>query len=295
MGNEEERLPLLTRFLTLWILLATIFGIGLGYIYPEVAKIISSLSIGTTSIHIAIGLLNHVSSFGKSQVRRVEEDIEGTKEMLSLSIVQNWIIGPSLMFLLASALLPDYPDFRTGVVLIGLARCIAMVIVWNNLAKGDNEWAAILVALNSVFQIAMYPVLAYFFVTVLGSWLWGESLVIRVSAVEVAQSVAIYLGIPFFAGILTRFMLLKKKGREWYDNVFMPKLSPTSLFALLFTIVIMFSLKGEYIVSLPLNVARVAIPHCYTSYHVLSVVLLRLGVQTLLPKDSNFGLYSCQQ
>jgi ACR3 family arsenite transporter len=263
MSSKEEKLPILTRFLTLWIFLAMIFGIGLGYVYPEVANIIGSLSIGTTSIPIAIGLIwmmyPPLAKVRYEELRKIVT-AKGSREMLSLSIIQNWIIGPFLMFLLASIFLAEYPDFRMGVVLIGLARCIAMVIVWNSLAEGDNEWAAILVALNSVFQIAMYSILAYFFITILGSWLWGESLVIQVSVLSVAQSVAIYLGIPFLSGILTRFILLKKKGRRWYDEVFMSKLSPTSLFALLFTIVVMFSLKGEYIVALPLHVARVAIP-----------------------------------
>ena len=263
MNSKGEKLPILTRFLTLWIFLAMIFGIGLGYIYPEVANIIGSLSIGTTSIPIAIGLIWMMyPPLAKVRYEELKKIVtaRGSKDMLTLSIIQNWIIGPILMFLLACIFLADYPDFRTGVILIGLARCIAMVIVWNALAEGDNEWAAILVALNSVFQIAMYSILAYAFITILGSWIWGETFIVHVSIIDVAQSVAIYLGIPFFAGILTRFILLNKKGKEWYDNVFMPKLSPTSLFALLFTIIVMFSLKGEYIVALPLHVAIIAIP-----------------------------------
>lgn len=240
-----------------------VLGIGLGYVWPDIANVIGSLSIGTTSIPIALGLIwmmyPPLAKIRYEELRRILT-ARGSKEMLFLSIILNWIIGPFLMFLLASVLLVDYPHFRTGVVLIGLARCIAMVIVWNSLAKGDNEWAAILVALNSIFQITMYSVLAYFFITVLGSRLWGESLVIQVSALEIAKSVTIYLGIPFLAGLLTRYVSLKKRGREWYDSDFMPKLSVTSLFALLFTIVVMFSLKGGYIVSLPFHVVRVAIP-----------------------------------
>jgi ACR3 family arsenite transporter len=267
MLNIEElmsgRLPLLTRFLTLWIFLAMVFGIGLGYIFPEVASIIGSLSIGTTSIPIAIGLIWMMyPPLAKVRYEELKKIVtaRGSKAMISLSIIQNWVIGPFLMFLFAWMFLADYPGFRTGVILIGLARCIAMVIVWNSLAEGDNEWAAILVALNSIFQIVMYSPLAYFFITMLSSWFSGEELIVQVSILDVAQSVAIYLGIPFFGGIMTRFCLIRMMGRVWYDEKFMSKLSPTSLFALLFTIVVMFSLKGEYIVTLPLDVVRTAIP-----------------------------------
>jgi len=259
----SERLPLLTRFLTLWIFLAMVFGIGLGYIFPEVASIIGSLSIGTTSIPIAIGLIWMMyPPLAKVRYEELKKIVtaRGSKAMISLSIIQNWVIGPFLMFLFAWMFLADCLGLRTGVILIGLARCIAMVIVWNSLAEGDNEWAAILVALNSIFQVAMYSPLAYFFITTLSSWFSGEELIVQVSILDVAQSVAIYLGIPFLGGIITRFCLIRMKGRVWYDEKFMSKLSPTSLFALLFTIVVMFSLKGEYIITLPLDVVRTAIP-----------------------------------
>ncbi|NAY89773.1 MAG: ACR3 family arsenite efflux transporter [Desulfurococcales archaeon] len=279
MSGNKERLPILTRYLTLWIFSAMVLGVGLGYLYPRSANIIGSLSIGTTSIPIAVGLIwmmyPPLAKVRYEELRKIVS-AKGSREMLSLSIIQNWVIGPFLMFFLAGTLLSDYPDLRTGVILIGLARCIAMVIVWNSLAEGDNEWATILVALNSIFQIITYSVLAYFFITMLGSWLWSESILVQVSMLEVAQSVVIYLGIPFFAGILTRFTLIKAKGREWYEEKFIPKLSPTSLFALLFTIIVMFSLKGQYIVTLPLLVVRVAIP-LFLYFVIMFVISFLLG------------------
>ncbi|MCP8306819.1 MAG: ACR3 family arsenite efflux transporter [archaeon] len=257
------RLPLLSRFLTLWIFLAMMLGVGLGYAFPEISDIINSLSVGTTSIPIAIGLIWMMyPPLAKVRYEEMNKIVsaKGSKTMLSSSLALNWIVGPLLMFLLAWIFLANYPAFRNGIILVGLARCIAMVIVWNDLADGDNEWAAVLVALNSVFQIAFYSILAYFYITFVSSWISGEGMLVDISLIEIAKSVAIYLGIPFFGGMLTRFYLIRAKGKAWYENILMPKLSPTSLFALLFTIVVMFSLKGDYIVRLPLDVAMIATP-----------------------------------
>ena len=238
-------------------------GVLIGYIYPNTASAIGSFSIGTTSIPIAIGLIwmmyPPLARVRYEDLRKTVSD-RGAKTMFAESLSLNWIIGPLLMFVLAWVFLGSYPALRDGIILIGLARCIAMVIVWNNLAEGDNEWTAILVAVNSIFQILMYSVLAYFYITIASSWISGSSQVVNISLSQVAQSVAIYLGIPFFAGLITRFYFLRTKGKEWYEHNLMHKLSHTSLIALLFTIVVMFSLKGQYIVSLPLDVAKVAIP-----------------------------------
>lgn len=262
-SKPKPRLSWLSRFLTVWIFLAMALGIAVGYIYPQISTSISSLSIGTTSIPIAVGLIWMMYP----PLARVRyEDLKkivrapGAKTMLAESLSLNWIVGPLLMFLLAWAFLAPYPELRNGLILIGLARCIAMVIVWNNLSEGDNEWAAILVAVNSVFQILMYSVLAYFYITLASSWISGTAQTVNISLIQVAQSVAIYLGIPFFAGIATRFFFLKTKGKEWYEHKLMPKLGHTSLIALLFTIVIMFSLKGQFILSLPYDVLLVALP-----------------------------------
>lgn len=262
--STKARLSPLNTFLTLWIFLAMIAGVGLGYVFPGISSAISSVSIGTTSIPIAIGLIwmmyPPLAKVRYEELRKIVR-APGSKAILGESFVLNWVIGPLLMFILAWVFLANYPDYRNGIILVGLARCIAMVIVWNNLAKGDNEWAAILVAINSVFQILFYSVLAYFYITIASSWISGApETVVQLSLVEVAQSVLVYLGIPFFAGVITRYYFLRTKGREWYDKVLMPKLGPTSLFALLFTIVVMFALKGEYIVTRPLDVVLIAVP-----------------------------------
>jgi arsenite transporter len=274
-NNIFQRLSLLDRYLPVWIFVAMAIGIALGRFVPQLAPALDSVKLDTVSLPIAIGLLWMMYPVLARVKYEKIPSIAGNWKMSGTSLLLNWVIGPALMFVLAWVLLPDHPAYRTGLIIVGLARCIAMVLIWNMLARGDDEYCAVLVALNSVFQIVMYTVLGYFYLTVVPQWLGAEGVALNISMWDIAKSVLIFLGVPLLAGFLTRLILVRRNGLDWYETQFIPRLGPTAIIGLLFTIVMMFSLKGEVILALPMDVVRIALP-----------LLIYFGVMFLL----SFGL-----